>query len=181
MMNPKPGGPERNDQIAPGAAPIAAPIAAPGAAPVAAPIAAPIAAPAAASAQTPEQLRFAAWLEWGGRVGLLWLVVSFALDALGLLPAGIAQSQGVELWRLPLAEYLQATQAATGWSWLAGLTRGEGLSLAGIAVLAGCVLPGLLATLPLYLKRGDRVYAALCMAQVAVLGVAASGLLSSGH
>ena len=116
-------------------------------------------------------------LEWG----LLWLVLSFMLYVLGALPAAIAPAQLVELWGLPLDEYLQRTQAPVGWGWLAHLAQGEGAGLAGIAVLAGCVVPGLLAAAPLYLQRGDRLYAALCLAQVAVLAMAASDRLWFGH
>ena len=39
----------------------------------------------------------------------------------------------------------------------------------------------LLALLPLYLRQRERLYAALCVAQVAVLLLAASGLLTAGH
>ena len=38
-------------------------------------------------AQPPEQLRYAAWLEWGTRAGLAVLVVSFAAYVFGLLPS----------------------------------------------------------------------------------------------
>lgn len=133
------------------------------------------------SIQAPEQLRFATWLEWGARIGLLWLVLSFALYVFGVLPARTAPSQLLELSGLPLAEYLRLTQAPTGWAWLANIGQGEGLGLAGIAVLAGCAVPGLLALVPLFARRADRVYLALCTAQVAVLLMAASGLLWSGH
>ena len=39
----------------------------------------------------------------------------------------------------------------------------------------------LLSLLPLYAKRGDRAYLAICIAEIAVLLLAASGLLTLGH
>jgi hypothetical protein len=39
----------------------------------------------------------------------------------------------------------------------------------------------LLALVPLYLRRGDKAFAALCLAEVAVVLLAASGWLSGGH
>ena len=48
-------------------------------------------------------------------------------------------------------------------------------------MLTGASLLALLALLPLYLRQRDRLYAALCVAQVAVLLLAASGLLTAGH
>ena len=50
-----------------------------------------------------------------------------------------------------------------------------------IALLASCSLPSLLSLVPLYLRAGDRAYAAICLAEVAVLLLAASGILSAPH
>lgn len=133
------------------------------------------------SAQSAEQLRYARWLEAGSRLGLLLLVVSFIGYASGLLAADVPLQRLPELWSLPVGQYLAETQTPTGWGWLARLGRGEGAGLAGIAVLASCSLPCLLGLLPLYLRRGDRAYVALCLAEVAVIVLAASGWLAGGH
>ena len=45
----------------------------------------------------------------------------------------------------------------------------------------GCSLPCLLVLVPLYARAGDRVFVAICLAQVAVLLFAASGVLNTGH
>ena len=42
-------------------------------------------------------------------------------------------------------------------------------------------LLALLAMLPLYARRGDRLYVGLGLAQIAVLLLAASGVLTAGH
>jgi hypothetical protein len=131
--------------------------------------------------QSVEQLRYARWLEAGSRLGLLLLVLSFAGYGSGLLAADVPLQRLPELWSLPVGQYLAQTQAPTGWGWLARLGRGEGASMAGIAVLAACSLPCLLALLPLYLRRGDRAYVLLCLAEVAVIMLAASGWLTGGH
>lgn len=131
--------------------------------------------------QSVEQLRYARWLEAGSRLGLLMLVLSFAGYGSGLLAADVPLQHLPDLWSLPVGQYLAQSQAPTGWGWLARLGRGEGASLAGIAVLASCSLPCLLALLPLYLRRGDRAYVLLCLAEVAVIVLAASGWLTGGH
>ena len=59
--------------------------------------------------------------------------------------------------------------------------HGEGATLAGVALLAGCAVPALLALMPLFHRRRDWPYLALCVAQVAVLLLAASGWISTGH
>ncbi len=131
--------------------------------------------------QSAEQLRYARLLDWGARAGLLVLLISFAAYASGLLEAHVPLSRLPELWGHPVGRYLELTGAPTGWDWLALLHKGDVAGLLGIALLAGCSLPCLLALVPLYLRRGDRHYAALCVAQVLVVLLAASGWLAGGH
>ena len=131
--------------------------------------------------QPPEQLRYATWLEWGTRVGLAVLVLSFLGYAIGLLPAQVTPQRLAELWGLPVSQYLQQSGAGTGWAWLAHWTKGDTLGLVGIVVLAGCSVPALLALLPLFWARGDKTYALLVLAEVAVVVLAASGVLTGGH
>jgi len=130
--------------------------------------------------QSAEQLRYARLLEAGARAGLLLLLLGFFAYGSGLLAPGVPLQRLPELWSLPLAEFLQQSGSPTGWGWLARLRQGDMLSLGGIAWLASCSLPALLALLPLYLRRGDKVYAALALAEVAVIALAASGWLGGG-
>jgi hypothetical protein len=131
--------------------------------------------------QPPEQLRYARLLDWGTRIGLVVLVLSFASYVLGLAESHVPVDRLPELWVHPVERYLELTQVPTGWNWLALIHRGDIAGLAGIVILSGCSLVCLLALVPLYLKRGDRAFAALCLAEVAVVVLAASGLLTGGH
>jgi hypothetical protein len=133
------------------------------------------------AAQPLEQLLYASLLTWGTRLGLFVLVTSFAAYVLGLAGAQVPVSRLPELWHHPVARYLELTQSPTGWGWLALVHKGDVAGLAGIAILAGCSLVCLLALVPLYLRRGDKAYAALCLAEVAVVVLAASGWISGGH
>ncbi|MBS0436133.1 MAG: hypothetical protein U1E80_07530 [Piscinibacter sp.] len=131
--------------------------------------------------QPPEQLRYARWLEWGTRVGLAALTLIFLAYGIGLVEPHVPHSRLPEVWNLPVSQFLAATGLPTGWGWLAFAHRGDIANLLGIAMLTGASLLALLALLPLYLRQRDRLYAALCVAQVAVLLLAASGLLTAGH
>jgi len=131
--------------------------------------------------QPPEQLRYARWLEWGTRVGLAALILIFLAYGIGLVEPHVPHSRLPEVWNLPVSQFLAATGLPTGWGWLAFAHRGDIANLLGIAMLTGASLLALLALLPLYLRRRDRLYAALCVVQVAVLLLAASGLLTAGH
>lgn len=133
--------------------------------------------------QSLEQLRYATLLDWGTRIGLVLLVASFAAYVSGLLPSQVPLQRLPELWSLPVDRYLQATHMPTGWGWFALALQGKGdvVGLLGIAVLAGCSVLCLLALVPLYRRRGDKAYVMLCLAEVAVVVLAASGLISGGH
>jgi hypothetical protein len=135
--------------------------------------------------QTPthpaDATRYALLLDWGTRLGVLTLVLSFGAYLFGVLPPHVPLDQLPSVWTLPVSSYLQRTQSPTGWGWLALAHKGDLTNLIGIALLAGCSLPPLLGLVPLYLSRGDRAYAAICIAIATVLVMAASGLLTGGH
>jgi hypothetical protein len=131
--------------------------------------------------QPVEQLLYAKLLDWGTRVGMLALVLSFGAYVLGLVSPHVPLDKLAQAWSHPVGTYLQETASPTGWGWVALVQRGDISGLVGIAILAGCSLVCLLALVPLYLKRGDKAYAALCLAEVAVVVLAASGWLSGGH
>lgn len=135
----------------------------------------------AAVTQPEEQLRYARWLEWGTRLGLAVLVSSFAAYVFGLLQPQVPVQRLPELWQHPVGRYLELTGAPTGWGWLAQLQHGDVIGLLGIVILSGCSLVCLGALIPLYLKRGDKAFAFLCAAEIAVVLLAASGLAAGGH
>jgi len=131
--------------------------------------------------QQVEALRYAHLLDWGARIGVLALVLSFAAYVFGVLPPHVPLEQLPTVWNLPVAAYLQHTGTPTGWGWLTFAHKGDLSGLIGISLLASCSLPPLLGLIPLYLKRHDYVYAGMCMVVIAVLTLAASGLLTGGH
>jgi len=124
---------------------------------------------------------YASWLDWGTRVGLFVLVLGFAAYMFGLITPYVPLDQLPGLWNQPVAVYLAKTNTPLGWGWLSLAAHGDMLNLVGIALLAGCSVPPLLGLIPLYLKRGDKVYAAFCALIALVLVLAASGVLSAGH
>ncbi len=138
-------------------------------------------APASATPQPAAQRRYSWLLGWGARIGLLALVASFTAYLLGWLAPHVPLEQLPGLWNQPVAIYLQRTGTPTGWGWLALAHKGDLANLVGIALLAGCSLPPLLAVIPLYLKQRDRTLAAICALEVAVVVLAASGVLTAGH
>src|SRR6185437_4844821 len=101
-------------------------------------------------------------LDIGSRLGFVMLVAGFLAYVTGVLEEHVVVGQLPALWGLSLAEYLRATQAPTGWGWIAHLHKGEFAGLLGIAVLAGCSVFCLVAIIPIYAQRRDRAYAIIC-------------------
>lgn len=127
-----------------------------------------------------EQQRYATLLGWGSRSGLAILVVSFIAYMFGLIPAHVPLDQMPNYWGLPSHEYMQQTGSPVGWGWVSRLAEGDYASLFGIAWLSGCSLVCLVAVMPIYAKRGDKVFVWLCIAALAVQLLAASGILRTG-
>jgi hypothetical protein len=128
-----------------------------------------------------EAVRYAFLLDWGTRIGLGVLLLSFAAYLFGLLPPHVPLDQLPGVWNLPVDAFLQRTGTPTGWGWLTFAHKGDLSNLIGISLLAGCSLPPLLGLIPLYLKQRDPVYAGICALIVVVLVLAASGFLTGGH
>ncbi len=137
--------------------------------------------PEAGAAQSSAQLLYAGLLDWGARIGLLMLVLGFAFYVLGVLVPLVPLEQMPGLWSQPAGSYLKRTGTPTGWGWLALVHKGDLLNLVGVALLAGCSLPPLLGVAWLYLQQRDGPMATICTLVVAVILLAASGVLTAGH
>lgn len=128
-----------------------------------------------------EQERYARWLARGSRLGFAMLVVGFVAYVTGMVEAHVPIARLPALWHLPAGEFLAATGIEPGWGWMALAHRGDVMNLLGIAVLAAISIPCLLAVTPIFHARGERSLTAICILEVAVLLLAASGVLAGGH
>lgn len=128
-----------------------------------------------------EQQRYATWLSWGARSGLLILAVTFLAYVFGWMPVRIPLDQMPNVWNLSAHDYIKQTGAPTGWHWLTMIGLGDFAGLLGIAWLAGCSLLCLLVVMPIYARRKDWVFVVLCVIALLVQLLAASGILTAGH
>lgn len=126
-----------------------------------------------------EQQRYATLLSWGAHSGLVLLIVCFLAYVFGWMPAHVPLDQLPMLWSLPVGEYLKQTHTTTGWSWLKMIGEGDFASLVGIAWLSSCSLICLLAIIPIYTRRHDKVFVMICVIALAIQLLAASGILDS--
>ncbi len=125
--------------------------------------------------------RYATWLAWGTRAGLAILVIAFVAYLGGVLEPHVPIERTAALWGQPAAAMLQETGMRAGWDWARRLPRSDMLSLAAIALLAGCSIPCIAAVIPVFARRRERALIAICALQIAVLVLAASGLLAATH
>jgi hypothetical protein len=130
---------------------------------------------------SPEQLRYARVLDAGMKLGLGVLVLGFAAYVFGLVPAHVPLEQMPALWTLAASDYIRATGMPQGWGWVSMLGSGEVLPLVGIAVLSGISWLCFIALVPLYAARRDWIYLAIVVFEIAVLTLAASGVLTAAH
>ena len=115
------------------------------------------------------------------RLGFAALLASFVVYVTGIVPAGIAPADLPRYWSLPVADYIAATGAPTGWTWLARLGESDLLNFVGVAILGTVTIACYARVLPLFLRTGERVFAAICVAEIVVLIAAASGIFGAGH
>jgi len=127
-----------------------------------------------------EQLTYAAVLDTGWKIGFVLMLIFFGLYVFGVLPAHVSMEDLARYWVLPADQYLKAVHGPTGWDWVALINRGDYLNYIGITILAGITVVCYARVLPLFLKKQDRVYSAIIVAEILVLLLAASGILGGG-
>lgn len=129
----------------------------------------------------PDQARYARLLAIGTNLGLAMLVVLFGVYMSGFVDPHVPHERLPELWHLSADRLLEISGIEHGWGWTAVIHRADILTLTGIVTLAFCSVPCLLAVMPIYWASGQRMLFAICGAEVAVIVLAASGLVGAGH
>lgn len=135
------------------------------------------------------QQRYAFILQIGVDLGLLALLVTFALYVSGAIAPAVPLQELPNYWSLSVHEYLEAVNAEhlhhdhliTGWTWVSMIGKGDYLNFVSIALLAGVTLVCFLGIIPVLLREGDHLYASMAILEVLVLALAASGVLGVGH
>jgi hypothetical protein len=122
---------------------------------------------------------YARWLDRISKACFAATLAALLVYLSGAVEPFIPLAELPALWGLPVARYLEVTGSPTGWSWIHQLGKSDYLSLVTVASFASVSLVCYLRTLPVLISHRDRAYALIAAAQVAVLLLAASGLLNS--
>ncbi|HUN67665.1 MAG TPA: hypothetical protein VMU46_02630 [Burkholderiales bacterium] len=124
------------------------------------------------------QETYARWLDAAAKLCFAVSLGALIVYASGTLAPFVPLADLPTLWRLPVARYLAATGAPSGWGWVSLLGSGDYLNLLGIAAFASVSVVCYLRALPMLIRHRDWHYVAIAAAQLVVLLAAASGLIS---
>jgi hypothetical protein len=128
----------------------------------------------------PEQVLYASILEKVMYLGLLALLITFAIYMLGIIKPYVPVTEISNFWTLNVSDYLEQARAPHGWGWVGMIGYADFLNFVPIAVLAGVTILCFLAIVPLLWKQNDRIYAVFSLLEALILAVAASGILGAG-
>lgn len=135
-----------------------------------------------------EQMLYAALLEKGMYAGMVLLFITFVVYVFSIIPPAVPLNELAKYWSMNSHDYLEAinqnalhlAHPPTGWTWVTLLNKSDFLNFLGIALLAGITIFCYAAIIPTLLKKGDKAYAIMCIVEVLILTLAASGLLAVG-
>jgi hypothetical protein len=128
----------------------------------------------------PEQLAYANLLFIGAWVGIVFMIITYVIYVGGILSPHVDFALITQNWDKGVNEYLHITKSPHGWGWLNLLNRGDFINFLGIALLAVLTLICYLFLIAGYKKRKDWAYFVIAVLEVAVLALAASGILGAG-
>lgn len=130
------------------------------------------------------QLTYANTLEFVSHTVIILLAVGYVLYMTGLLPLEVPVSAIASHWHLSAAQMRETLHQPTGWSVFAnpaGLLHGDVISYISVIFLALATLICLASAVMVYIGEKMPVYLTISIAQVLVLLVAASGIMTGAH
>ncbi len=137
--------------------------------------------PSLESEASAEQVRYADMLFWGAWIAIAIMAVTYVIYLAGILVPHVPLSKIPEYWSQPVDTYVHEAHIPIGWGWVSLLGKGDFLNFIGLTILATMtILCFLVVLLPAYLKKKDWLFAAIVVLEVAVLVLAASGILGGG-
>ena len=128
----------------------------------------------------PEQITYAKLLFLFSWLGIFLMVVTYFIYITGILAPHIPLQEVPQHWGKGVGEFLQTTGSPHGWRWLGFLNKGDYLNFLGLVLLAFLTVICYFTLLPAYARRKDRIYFTICVLEIIVLSVAASGILGAG-
>jgi hypothetical protein len=127
-----------------------------------------------------EQLLYANILNKGMLLGIIVLLVTYAIYMAGLLPTLIPVEDIPKYWSMSVASFTHELGTPTGWAWLDSIGKGDYLNFVGIAILAAVSIFCYAAIAPGLIRKKETIMVVIVILEILVLCFAASGILKSG-
>ena len=128
----------------------------------------------------PEQITYANMLFIGAWAGILLMLITYFIYVTGILSPHIDVTVITQNWDKGVDEFLEITHSPHGWGWLRLLNKGDFINFIGLVFIAVLTIICYLFLVVGYKKRNDWVYFSICLFEIAVLTLAASGILGTG-
>ncbi len=129
---------------------------------------------------TKEQIIYANLLLIGMVAGIIIMIITYTIYLTGLLPSHVDMQIISANWGKGIHEYLEITHSPHGWGWLVLLGKGDFLNYVGFVLLGVLTIMCYLVLVKGYYRKKDWIFAVISILEIAVLSLAASGLLGSG-
>ncbi|MEW6674741.1 MAG: hypothetical protein AB1348_01765 [Nitrospirota bacterium] len=129
---------------------------------------------------TGEQIAYANILNIGMYIGLAIITVTFIVYVFGILPSFISPQEIPKYWTMKSGDFIHDLGAPTGWGWAALIGKGDYTNFIGIAILGGLTILCYIVILPILMQKKDIPYVVIAIIEIAVLVLAASGILKAG-
>lgn len=126
------------------------------------------------------QLAYAKLLDYGMKIGIVILLITFTIYVLGLLEPNVPVDELSSYWEMKADEYVETTGKATGWGWVNDLDKGDVLNSVGIAFLGLVTIVCYARIIPIMIKERETALIILILLEIAVLVGAASGWIKTG-
>ncbi len=130
---------------------------------------------------TSRRRAYADWMETGTRIGAGGLAFAYLAYVTGLLPPHVPINTIVAHWHLPAAEMASACGFYRGTSWIHAFREGDYLTVLLLAFLATVTIWSFARLIPFLIRERDLPMMLVVLAQLAILVLAASGVLHVGH
>ncbi|MEJ2153760.1 MAG: hypothetical protein P8X96_00340 [Desulfobacteraceae bacterium] len=127
-----------------------------------------------------EQIIYANLLLMGMVAGLVIMFITYIVYLTGLLPPQVGMDAISANWGKGIHEYLELTHSPNGWGWIPLLGKGDFLNFIGFALLGLMTIVCYVVLVRGYLRKKDWIFAVISVLEIAVLALAASGILGSG-
>lgn len=124
---------------------------------------------------------YAQTLDFIGKIALLLLSLSFIIYVFRIFDAHIPFHKLLSMCSLSTEEFLAISNYQGGWAWIKLLHKSDYLNYLPVALLSSASLISNIRLIPHLISEKDNKLAAICLIQIFIIFLSASGIIISKH